>query len=263
MYAFTKTNEEALNTSSHTEMEFNGAIFDRELTDVNGGFRTLLVEGRAISSYSVETVNASGSHGGILGSRFLNPRIITVTYKLWDATNEGFRRRYEKLNMLLIESEKKLRFTDDAYHYFIASFSDGDSPEEDSNEVISTLTFICHDPVKYTEPLAQKNVVKVQVNALLPSSPVVEVMLNNGVNEFKLTNTTTGKIIHMKSTVSFSPSTAVRIDTRNWSISQNGIDRMRDLVITSDLEDFKVKRDDVLALSVPGYVNITVEGVAL
>lgn len=263
MYEFIKTNEEARNTSSHAETVFNGNIIDRELTDFDGGFRTLLVEGRAISNYSVGTLETSSGHGGILGSRFLTPRLITITYKLWDSTNEGFRKRYERLNVLLSESEKKLRFTDDPNYYFIATFTDGDSPEENTNEVISSISFICHDPFKYTDPVSQRGAAEVRLITLFPASPVIDILLESDVSEFILTNTSTDKVIHMKSNIPFSSANSIKVNTRNWKITQDGVDRLSDLVITSDLEDFTVKRGDILTLSVPGTFNIELEGVAL
>lgn len=263
MYAFTKTNEEVFNTFSHTESVFDGTVLDRELTDSSGEFRTLKVNGRALSNYSLETLNTSGNHGGILGGRFLQPRIITITYRLRDKTNEGFRSRYERLNLLLAEVEKKLRFTDDRRHYFIATFSEGDVPEEDTNDVVSTLNFICHDPMKYTDPMYQQDVLEVKLNTLFPAHPVLSVSLIDTRKEFILSNTTTGKHIHLKSSNVFLLTAAIEIDTRNWTVTQAGQNRLTDLVITSDLEDFTVRKKDILSLNVPGTIDIALEGVAL
>ena len=71
-----------------------------------------------------------------------------------------------------------------------------------------------------------------------------------------------GKTIHMKSTTPFTTA-PLTVDTMRWSVQQDGTDRLADLMIRSDLEDFTVSDGDVLELSVPGAVDLEFEGVSL
>lgn len=261
MYKFTKANEAPLDTFFHTETVFDGVSLDRELTDSRGEFRTLRIDGRSIANYSVESSESSGRDGGTMVGRSLQVRLITVTYRLKDTTSAGFLRRYERLNKLLRNAERKLFFTDEEF-YFIATFSAGDIPEESSNDVTASLTFICFDPYKYSKPLLQRNVTKVQTRSLYPARPVITIRLEVAASEFLLLNSTTGKVIHMKGSAPFS-SVPLTVDTSRWSVRQNGVDRLADLMIRSDLEDFTVSDGDELELSVPGAVDLEFEGVSL
>lgn len=261
MYRFTKANEAPLDTFFHTETVFDGVSLDRELSDSQGEFRTLRIDGRSIANYSVDSSESSGKDGGMMTGRSLQIRLITVTYRLRDKTNAGFLRRYERLNKLLRKAERKLSFTDEEF-YFIATFSAGEIPEESSNDVTSSLTFLCHDPYKYSKPLIQRNATKVHSRTLYPARPVITIRLESAVSEFLLLNETTGKAIHMKSSTPFATA-PLTVDTVRWGVRQNGADRLADLMIRSDLEDFTVSDGDVLELSVPGAVDLEFEGVSL
>lgn len=136
-------------TSLSIQTVFNGINLDEELTDENGSFITLTVSGRSNLTQKINTIEVPGMDGLIEqdGAK-LEPREITVKYKISDRTNEGFRKRLDKLNSLLEGSKKELMFTDeDALFY--ATLLTNDIPEEESNNLVGTITFLCSDPFKY------------------------------------------------------------------------------------------------------------------
>lgn len=126
---------------------FNSVNLDEALTDNNGSFTTLAVSGRGILPRNIHMTEMSGSHGAREKRYTYDIREITVKYKLTDRSNEGFRERFNRLNGLLIGSKKRLEFTDEEA-YFLATLQSGDTPEEDSNDSVGTLVFICTDPAK-------------------------------------------------------------------------------------------------------------------
>jgi predicted phage tail component-like protein len=136
-------------TSLSIQTVFNGINLDEELTDENGSFITLTVSGRSNLTQKINTIEVPGMDGLIEqdGAK-LEPREITVKYKISDRTNEGFRKRLDKLNSLLEGSKRELTFTDEN-SLFYATLLTNDIPEEESNNLVGTITFLCSDPFKY------------------------------------------------------------------------------------------------------------------
>ncbi|MBW8350784.1 phage tail family protein [Bacillus sp. IITD106] len=135
-------------TSMSIQTIFNGINLDESLTDSNGSFITLTVSGRSVIKHRINTIPVPGRDGLIEDGYTMDAREITVKYKIADKTNEGFRKRYDRLNALLVGQRKILEFTDeDAIFY--ATMLENDVPEEDSNELVGRITFLCSDPYKY------------------------------------------------------------------------------------------------------------------
>lgn len=137
----------AQSTSLSLATLFNNVNLDEALSDENGSFTTLTVSGRGILSKRININETPGRHGARERGFTYDIREIIVKYKLTDRTNEGFRERFNELNGLLFGSKKRLEFTDENAH-FIATLHRGDMPEEDSNDMVGTLVFVCSDPAK-------------------------------------------------------------------------------------------------------------------
>ncbi|WP_424236310.1 distal tail protein Dit [Bhargavaea ginsengi] len=263
MYPFIKPNEEAPPTlPAHLKTVFNGITLDDVLTDENGGFHTLPISGRGVAGYTVNTAESSMTIGGMYGGRALNVRTIVVRFRLWDKTSEGLRKRFERLNQFLQPEEAELRFTDDPHH-FIATFAEAEDPEEYSNDILSSLTFICHDPHKYGQTLFLSDVDQFRFDSVLPVHPVLSIHLESEQTEVVLTNDTKNLAIHLRSVEPFGTAEPIIIDTKQWTVTQGTENRIRDLMISSDLEDFIVSPGDRITLSVPGRVDATVRRVSL
>ena len=148
MYGFVDTVTRSTQSDySSLRTFFGGVDIDKALSDSDGSFRTLSISGRGVLPRRIRTTETPNSHGVREGKYTYEAREIVVRYKLTDRTNKGFRERFNRLNGLLIGSKKPLEFTDEDAH-FIATLLGGDTPEEDSNNIIGTLVFLCSDPAK-------------------------------------------------------------------------------------------------------------------
>lgn len=148
MYGFIDTNESSTSTYLSLMTSFNGFILDEELTDDGGFFRTLTVSGRGLVNRNIATNDYHG-HGSVERSAFLEERLIDVKFQMKDKTNTGFRERFNKLNKLLLGSKKELQFTDEDALFYSTLIS-YDNPEENTNDLIGVMTFVCSDPFKYS-----------------------------------------------------------------------------------------------------------------
>jgi predicted phage tail component-like protein len=150
MYGFVNLTERgAQSTSLSIQTLFNGINLDSALSDSEGSFTTLTISGRANLKKRINTFEVPGVDGLLESNESTTgEREITVKYKITDNTNEGFRRRTTLLNSLLEGSKKELSFTDEEAIYY-ATLSENELPEEISNNLAGTLTFLCSDPNKH------------------------------------------------------------------------------------------------------------------
>jgi predicted phage tail component-like protein len=150
MYEFVDLTERGTkSTSLSIQTIFNGENIDYLLTDETGSFTTLTVSGRSNVNNRITAFEVPGSDGLLEANEYTtSEKEIVVKYKITDETNEGFRKRFDRLNQLLSGTKKELKFTDDVY-VFYATLSVNDVPEENSNSLVGTLTFICSDSYKY------------------------------------------------------------------------------------------------------------------
>jgi predicted phage tail component-like protein len=150
MYEFVDLTEPGtLSTSLSIQTIFNGTNIDEALSDQYGSFTTLTVSGRSNVNKRINAFEIPGRDGLMESSELTSAeKEITVKYKITDMTNEGFRQRYNRLNAFLQGSKKELIFTDESAS-FNATMSSNDVPEEDSNILIGSITFLCSDPNKY------------------------------------------------------------------------------------------------------------------
>lgn len=147
LYEFVDLNESKPIHKVSLATNFNSVNLDNALSDSHGSFTTLSVTGRGLSNRVMHTYDKQGDGVGE-HSTFMDVREIVVKYRLKDEYNEGFRQRYNELNRLLSAQKALLEF-DDEQAYFLATCVGGDEPEENTNDIIGTITFVCTDPNKY------------------------------------------------------------------------------------------------------------------
>ncbi|WP_339236906.1 distal tail protein Dit [Oceanobacillus sp. FSL W7-1281] len=149
MYQFvdTQPTSDTGGTSLSLQTVFDGNNLDELLTDETGRFVTLSVGGRGILNRRLDLVQMPGAHGSRVKDVTYDVREIPVKFLIADATNEGLRERFNRLNGYLKGNEKRLEFTDENAH-FVATLSDANIPDEDSNSLICTMTFTCADSAK-------------------------------------------------------------------------------------------------------------------
>lgn len=149
MYGFIDTTESAKSTLMSIQTIFNGFNLDDLLTDGDGSFTTLTVTGRSDIHQKINTISVPGKDGvHEEGNPTLDPRELVVKCKVSDKSNEGIRDRFNRLNGLLSGSKRRLEFTDEDATYY-ATLSELEIPEEDSNDLVITIIFLCSDPYKY------------------------------------------------------------------------------------------------------------------
>ncbi|MDM8100931.1 distal tail protein Dit [Oceanobacillus oncorhynchi] len=149
MYQFvdTQPTSDTGGTSLSLQTVFNGNNLDELLTDETGRFVTLSVGGRGILNRRLDLVQMPGAHGSRVKDVTYDIREIPVKFLIADDENEGLRERFNRLNGYIKGNEKRLEFTDENAH-FIATLSGANIPDEDSNSLICTMTFICADSAK-------------------------------------------------------------------------------------------------------------------
>src|SRR5690625_5542517 len=85
---------------------------DNLLTDDKGSFTTLTVTGRGSMTNRLLTHRIPGMDGLYEDDSIqLEPRPIIVKFRLTDKTNEGFRKRLDKLKELLVGSKRSEEHT--------------------------------------------------------------------------------------------------------------------------------------------------------
>lgn len=199
MYQFIDTLERPKVASPSIQTIFNDINIDETLSDENGSFLTLTVSGRSNEVRRIHTFEIPFFDGLAEGSdSFSEPREVVVRFKISDKTNEGFRNRLNKLNSILNGTKKTLSFTDEDV-FFYATLSELELPEEESNSLIGTITFLCTDPYKYSKKEKEfeinDDVIVVENEGNESTAPVIELtahkpttyaMIENGVDEYNL-----------------------------------------------------------------------------
>lgn len=233
MYKFVDTvTGSAKSSPMSLQTVFNGINLDSELTDEKGSFVTLTVSGRGILSKRINTFETPYKHGNREGSYTYAAREIHVKFKLEDNTNEGFRDRFNQLSFALSSSKKELKFTDeDAYFY--ATLESCDLPEEDSNEVVGTLIFICSDPAKYKAERTVNVTTSLASHTITSQSDTTwasRTVFSAAGTNYTIENDKGGKIVL---NYNFSAGDIVEIDYEKRLIKLNGVAHMTLLSLAS------------------------------
>ena len=147
MYGFIDTTQHQTEYPLPTEaLQLNGEY----LEDLIEGYRTLTVQGREALSGMVTTDNIGLRAGSLFRSRRYPERIITVRYQLVCDTAEAFREAYNKLAGILDIEKGVMIFADEPDKYFIGIPGTLEDVEPGRNAVVSSIQFVCPDPLKYS-----------------------------------------------------------------------------------------------------------------
>lgn len=198
MYGFVDTTETATNQGMSIQTVYNGINLDEALTDDEGSFTTLTVAGRGNLNRRINLIDVEGRDGSIeTGNTTTDIRTPIIKFKITDETTAGFRDRISRLKNMAQGNRLKLEFTDEEVFYY-ATLSELEIPEEESNDLVCTLTFICSDPYAYsnieeTEDLTDISTVSNEGNEAV--SPIFELtakksttfaMISNAADEYNL-----------------------------------------------------------------------------
>ncbi len=145
MYKFIDTNEFQDGVELPSEaMTFNGLTFEHEIE----GYRTLSVEGRELIGRDLNTLVVGTADGSYLQNVRIPDRVITVNYALFSNSNEDFRKKFNKLNMLLRGQEVKFHFNDESDKYFVGTLQKVSTVSTGTNNVVSSFEIYCTLPYK-------------------------------------------------------------------------------------------------------------------
>lgn len=271
MYSFTQPNEVHQSASRSIETIFNNVNLDQAFND--GEFQTLVVNGRGLADYDVDTDDIAGADGMFSANSSVEPREITVRVKVKAVSNEDMRKYYRKLNRLLhTRRALPLSFTDEPEHYFNAYFISSNKPNEVSNEQVIELTFMCYDPFKYREQEVISEASSAQALSLDTDFPIRpdEIILRfdsqSDARSWVLNNTTNGQRIRFNLPSGSAASSIVNIKIKENFIGFNDLNRIsQGLDLTySDFRKFVVDDGDQLVIN-PAPVNFDLKyrGVSL
>lgn len=250
MYNFINTNEIGEQLHSSIQTIFNGVNIDINLE----GFRTLAVSGRGLLSKNINSTDIPGTDGKYFLYGNLEVRAIVVKFQLKATTNEEFRQKFNRLNMLLQTDEPKiLKFTDEQDYSYKAILQKGNDIEETSNSVVSTFTFLCLDPYKYKETDKDTGVNNVRITKL-PNNrngftpELIKVIVNSVSDKVIIKNQTTAKKIIINN--SFAVGDVLEIDlNKDYPLKLNTMVRSELIDFVESDFDFTVKQGDVISCS--------------
>ena len=250
MYNFINTNEIGEQLHSSIQTIFNGVNIDINLE----GFRTLAVSGRGLLSKNINSTDIPGTDGKYFLYGNLEVRAIVVKFQLKATTNEEFRQKFNRLNMLLQTDEPKiLKFTDEPDYSYKAILQKGNDIEETSNSVVSTFTFLCLDPYKYKAVDKDTGVNNVTITKL-PNNrneftpELIKVIVNSVSDKVIIKNQTTTKKIIINN--SFAVGDVLEIDlNKDYPLKLNAMVRSELIDFVESDFDFTVKQGDVITCS--------------
>lgn len=219
MYSFVDTNEAPQKTNMSIQTVFNGVNLDDELTDENGRFVTLSVSGRGIVPRRINTQESPRKHGNIERGYTLDSREINVNFLLEDISISGFRDRFNRINDILSQPQKELKFTDEKA-YFISTLSDADDPDEETKSMKGKLIFVCNDPIKRKDrhTITVENEKNYTIAGQLSTPWISEATFTDDANKYELT--CAGKTLRLN--YGFKKGDLLRIDYLKRRIRVNG-----------------------------------------
>lgn len=225
MYNFTDTNEILKSYEMGIQTTFNGKTLERELTNENGAFQTVMISGRGVVDQEHQTVDVAGRNGKVFRRKSYKEREIEITALISGINNSAFRLQFEKLNELLDTNEPSdLIFGDEPDRIYKAQFESADIPDEESNQQIIKLKMICYDPKKLTN---KKTVTGNQVNyaGSKETFPKISFMVGVNVNEINLLHVEQQKYIRLKGT--YTQGNRIEIDMKERTIKLNGRNELK------------------------------------
>lgn len=240
------------------QTEIDGINLDDEIN----GFQTLSVSGRELVGRDIESRNFTNITAGkkshisrqfkkpflknqLISSQLQN-RYITIKYKVTAKNDYEFRRIFEKLSYLINKEEVKLIFSDDEEYYYIGTIAGVEEVAPDSNEIISSFSFNCLDPYKYSNlkkkiEFSNETVIK---NTFL-YSPLLEnikITIKATAENFRLYNETASSYIQINKILQ--ENSVIDIDMKNLTVKENGEDIIKYVLLYSDLEEFNIDYND-------------------
>lgn len=231
MYEFVDTNQPIRSPVYPLAKTFNGVCFEDALNNASGSYRTLTVKGRGVIEQEHQTVTVPGRNGAYFYGKTLATRELEVKVLLTGKDNVSFRKQYERLNQLLkTDKPAPLSFSDEEGRVYFAQFKSSDHPDEVSNEVVLILSFICYDPLKYSDV---KTVTgdKITYTGDEETKPKLTITLSAGGNELRILHVEKQKYVRL--TGIYTAGNKIVVDMKERTITQNGRSILPDLDVVN------------------------------
>lgn len=215
------------------------------LEDNIEGFVVDAVFGRSVVKRD-SSIQTSDTGAYVRYNKF-DKRDITVVYNLKAKDNTTLMRRFETLNMLLETDSKdvEVRFSDDKYVYY-GQVTEVDFFEDTTNWVVGRFTITCCDCKKYGDTVEIKNLTKFNYSHLysvVPDKFVIHCTVDS--DKVRIDNTSNSGFIEIQGV--YKAGDTVVIDVRNQSIMKGSENYLKYLNIGSNLEDFRLRHNDVIS----------------
>lgn len=231
-------------------------VNDRCLDDIIEGFKTLNIFGRTIAKKNVSVSDSDVFDGGYITSNTYSPRIITVEYLLKGRSNSDFIRKFELLNFYL-RGNLKLKVSDDSFYYY-GVLKDITDIEDVTNWVVGKFEIICCDPYKYSDDFSISFDTSYRFTRLYMYEAILESVMiapNKSSDGVSIKNKRNGKQIKIEGPIS--QGDKIKINCLEQKITINNQNALNRLNIISNLEDFELKLDDLITISVSGECKIS------
>lgn len=238
---------------------YNGSYIENQIE----GYETLTVQGRELMGQEIQSEPRVGLDGSILIGKRYPERYITVQYKLEAKGRAEFRKKFNQLNRILTGGSKMLKFRDEPDYSFKGILESVDTVPTGLNSVVSSFTFVCHDPFKYSNEvsLAGGNptvslsgpykVMPIRVSATMTAGGTGDVTLSHGSKKITLNS------------LSYSAGDVIRYNFETLTVTRNGGNVMRSLDLLSDFEDFYLQNNKVVSVSPSAQLEVLYREVEL
>lgn len=272
-YKFIEPTQSPLSTWTGVETIIDGINLDRTIE----GFQTLTVQGRELVGRDLESRNYKTIRAGkktqtarnyrqslapnVLISSTMTSRTIVVRFEIKAKSDGIFRRIWERLNLLVNKEEVSIIFSDDPDYYYTGTLTQIEEVNPGSNHIHSSFQYECMDPFKYR---IRPQTLQFLTSASFPvvaDYPVIieEIRIkprDTASTNLRITNQTTGSFLQIdRQTLA---NTEIVIDLLTPDVrTAAGLDRMADLNLFSDLEDFSVELGDIVQTNVAADVWIS------
>lgn len=252
-YDFTDINETGVqDLESSNKLIYNGINVDDELSSDESIVTTLNISGRGLAQYKNNVKDIPGADGALFESSYLEPRTLEVEIQVTALNTDVFRQVFERMNkMFRTGYEVPIKFSDEMDATYYGIYVSSDTPKEDSNEQVITITINCSDPLKTTqeETIDYANSEQMVVDTDFPVKPYLEITFPEDTHEFKVHNTTQDLTVDYKRQDSFNTSIYhLKINENKIHRDINETEGYDGLVLSSDWEDFTVETDDQIVI---------------
>lgn len=219
-------------------MMYNGKYFE----NVIEGYQTLTVTGREM--ISLEMDSDSIKVGALISMQRIQPRLLTVQYKLEDKDPEELQNKFRQLMILLYQEEDvEISFKDEPGIKYYGRYSETDEVPGDTNSIFSSFSIYCQDPRKYSK--TKQSGEKITMHSPVETPPEKIVVKLARSQSIKITNQNTKAVIRITGAAIYA-NDVLTFDMDKGILLVNGKDMTSILDLESDFENFYIRRGDQL-----------------